>query len=91
MGTRVIFDNYSNATSLTSELRYASSGEDLTVDDSTPIKDKKKFLSSRKTKDYLLGREGYHIVQNTCRHCYPQKFYDECHQQVLVHTKKLIP
>ena len=53
MGTRVIFDNYSNATSLTSELRYASSGEDLIVDDSTPIKDKKKLLSSRKTKDAL--------------------------------------
>ena len=37
----VIFDNYSKATSLKSELRYASSGEDLIVDDSTPIKDKK--------------------------------------------------
>ena len=34
-----------------SELRYASSGEDLIVEDSTSIKDKKKFLSSRKTKD----------------------------------------
>ena len=41
VGTRVIFDNYTKATSLKSELRYASSGEDLIVDDSTTMKDKK--------------------------------------------------
>ena len=53
MDTRVFFVNYSNATSLKSELRYASSAEDLIVDDSTPIKDKKVIPPSRKTKDTL--------------------------------------
>ena len=39
VGTRVIFDNYSDATFLNSELRYASSREYLIVDDSTQIQD----------------------------------------------------
>ena len=41
-------------TSLRSELRYASSGEDLIVDDSTPIKDKKVLVKQKKRRiDYF--------------------------------------
>ena len=50
IGTRVIFAINSNATSLNSELRYASSGEDLIVNDSTPIKDKKRSCQAEKQK-----------------------------------------
>ena len=63
-------------TSLKSELRYASSGEGLIVDDSTP----KKLLLSRKTKDALtifLAEEVITLCKKPVITAARKKYYDE--------------
>ena len=54
MGGRVIFDNYDKLISIKEDIRYAYAPcDDFIVSDRTPIKDKKKFLASRHSKDSL--------------------------------------
>jgi hypothetical protein len=55
-GGRVVFDNYQREISIKDDIRYSKQpghAEDLYVEDSTPINNVKKFLSSKTTKDRL--------------------------------------
>ena len=70
-GVYVIFDNYNVTLSLkdyTRERRTgkAPSSKGYKVQDTTPIKDMKLFLSSKETKDYLNIYLAEKLVKYTC-------------------------
>jgi hypothetical protein len=51
---RVIFDNYNKKLTLKDDIRYNTiDGQDLIITDTTPVKDIKKVMASRKSKDSL--------------------------------------
>jgi len=56
-GGRVIFDNYTKVLPMKESICYCgaqkASGEDMYIDDATPIRDTKKMLASSTTKDHL--------------------------------------
>ncbi|KAL5016812.1 hypothetical protein ScPMuIL_006401 [Solemya velum] len=65
-GGRVIFDNYHKQVSIKDDLRYVSiTSEDFLVDDSTPIRDRKKFLASKTTKGSLT----LFLADKVIKHC----------------------
>ena len=65
-GGRIIFDNYAKKLTLKDSIRYSQeSTEDLYIEDCTPIKDAKKMLANKSTKDRLT----LYLAAKVISHC----------------------
>ncbi len=52
-GGYIIFDNYHKKLTLKDDIRYTTEGEDLIIEELTPVRDMKKVMASSKSKDNL--------------------------------------